>query len=112
MNEFYEQMVLSLKTFKDDKVDYEDLLDETQQEITKSTRVIKREVIDMADMIDRQSALMLSQDEQIKNQARIIDRQQEDISVIRTILENKFGKAGELDDLNHMTLEADINKHD
>lgn len=60
MNEFYEQMVLSLKTFKDDKVDYEDLLDETQQEITKSTRVIKREVIDMADMIDRQSALMLS----------------------------------------------------
>lgn len=91
MNEVHFALYDSLQTFKDDRDSYEELLDESSVEVTNSTRVIKKEVIEMADMIDKQSALMLSQDKKIDKQSEFLKKGSEDISVIMKLLENNLG---------------------
>ena len=59
MNKSYREMKQSLEVFFEDKVGYEALLDETQCELLNSGRIVKREVIDMSDMMDKMCGVML-----------------------------------------------------
>ena len=59
MNKAYREMKQSLGVFFEDKSGYEALLDETQCELLNSGRIVKREVIDMSDMMDKMCGVML-----------------------------------------------------
>ena len=59
MNKMYRELKQSLNTFFEDKSSYEALLDETAVELLNTSRIVKREVIDMSDMIDKMCGVML-----------------------------------------------------
>ena len=59
MNNAYRNLEESLAEFSDDKQAYIELLPEHELEMLQSSRVVKKEVIDMSDMVDRMSLIML-----------------------------------------------------
>ena len=65
MNDMYTSMKESLSIFSEDKCNYESLLDETHHEMLNTSRIVKREVIDMSDMIDKICGVLLKQDAKI-----------------------------------------------
>lgn len=69
MNKAYRNLEESLAEFSDDKQEYVELLPEHELEMLNSSRVVKKEVIDMSDMVDRMSLIMLKQNAAINKQA-------------------------------------------
>ena len=69
MNELYVQLCDKLKTFYASKEEFEKLVSEAQQDILNAQRVTKKEVLDMSDLMDQMSKMMMQQSDQIKNQA-------------------------------------------
>lgn len=69
MNEEFVDLCDRLNEFHDDRDHFESLVNETQMDILNLNRVVKKEVIDMSDLMDKMSKMMLQQAEQIKNQA-------------------------------------------
>ena len=67
MNDMFDKMKESLILFKEDKNNYEQMQDETQVEMLNTSRIVKREVIDMSDMIDKICNVLLQQDAKIKS---------------------------------------------
>lgn len=59
MNKLYRIMEDSLAEFSNDQQEYNQLLPEHEAEMLNSSRVVKKEVIDMSDMVDRMSLIML-----------------------------------------------------
>lgn len=69
MNKAYRNLENSLSEFESDKQEYMELLPEHELEMLNSSRVVKKEVIDMSDMVDRMSLIMLNQNKAINKQA-------------------------------------------
>ena len=61
MNAIYIKLQESLKDFIVDKKQYDVLLDENATEMLNSNRVIKKEVIDMSDLVEKLSQIVLTQ---------------------------------------------------
>lgn len=59
MNKSYRQLEDSLAQFSEDQQEYISLLPEHEVEMLNSSRVVKKEVVDMSDMMDRMSLIML-----------------------------------------------------
>ena len=55
MNHIFTELQDSLKIFFVDKGDYDMLLDENEVEMLHSNRVIKKEVVDMSDLMEKMS---------------------------------------------------------
>ena len=68
MNEVFIKLQESLKVFISDKEQYDKLLDENEVEMLNSNRVIKKEVIDMSDLVEKISSIILSQNQKIDQQ--------------------------------------------
>lgn len=83
MNKAYNDMTASLAEFADDSKDYHDELPESQAELLNASRVVKYEVINTADMMDKMSLIMLKQGQQIQQQS-------EDLRSLRNLI-NKDG---------------------
>ena len=75
MNDMYNGLKDSLSNFKEDKLNYDTLQDENQVEMLNTSRIVKREVIDMSDMVDKICGILLKQDAKIKNQNNMIREQ-------------------------------------
>lgn len=58
MNSVYEQLLDELEEFQRDKDDFHVIGDFKEQEILMSNRLIKKEVIDMADMVESLHAII------------------------------------------------------
>ena len=65
MNKFYIKMIDQLELFRIDKQDFEDLHNYKELEILMTNRLIKKEVIDMADRLEEMS-------EVINNQSKLL----------------------------------------
>ena len=74
MNELYVQLCDKLKTFYASKEEFEKLVSEAQQDILNAQRVTKKEVLDMSDLMDQMSKMMMQQSSQIKNQATQLNK--------------------------------------
>ena len=61
MSRHYVRMVEQLEYFKYDKQDFEDLHDYKEAEILMTNRFIKKEVIDMADLLEEMSEIIINQ---------------------------------------------------
>ena len=61
MSRNYVKMVEQLEYFKYDKQDFEDLHDYKEAEILMTNRFIKKEVIDMADLMEEMSEIIIAQ---------------------------------------------------
>ena len=68
MNEIFIKLQESLTDFTVDKEQYDKLLDENEVEMLNSNRVIKKEVIDMSDLVEKISTIVLSQNQKIDEQ--------------------------------------------
>ena len=79
MNDAYIEMQKSLDDFNEDRIQYQSTLDEKEEEQINSVRVIKKEVIDLADMMDKMSGIMIQNNKNIDESGKVIDE-------IRTIL--------------------------
>ena len=78
MNEYWIYFQDSLIEFKIDKDNYESTLDENDVEQLNTIRVIKKEVIDMADIMDKMSGIIISQNKKLK-------QQNQDLKVIKQL---------------------------
>ena len=65
MNEVYMEMQEAIGEFNSDRNQYGETLDENEIESIMSVRLIKKEVIDMADLCDKMSGIILSNDKHI-----------------------------------------------
>lgn len=63
----------SLQTFNEDRTQYQSTLDEKEEEQINSVRVIKKEVIDLADMMDKMSGIMIQNNKNIDESGEMID---------------------------------------
>jgi hypothetical protein len=61
MNDAYTEMQEILSVFSGHRSDYENTLDETAAEQLNSLRVIKKEVLDLADLVDKMSGIVIHQ---------------------------------------------------
>ena len=52
MNQYFGQLVENLWDFKYNKLDFDELKDEKQNEIGRMVKIVKKEVIDIADKVD------------------------------------------------------------
>ena len=68
MNKEYSKLYDDLKLFQQDHEDFDELLDFTESRILNFSRVVKKEVIDMSDLMEKMALIMLNQGEQIKAQ--------------------------------------------
>ena len=68
MNEIFIKLQESLTDFTVDKEQYDKLLDENEVEMLNSNRVIKKEVIDMSDLVEKISTIVLTQNQKIDEQ--------------------------------------------
>ena len=68
MNEYYQIFQNTLIDFKVDRANFETTQDENEVEQLDSIRVIKKEVIDMADIMDKMSGIIISQNKKLKEQ--------------------------------------------
>ena len=59
MNKLFAEMLQSLDEFKFDKLHFDDLTDVKSHEVLMSNRLIKNEVVDMADVIEQMSDIVL-----------------------------------------------------
>ena len=59
MNDAYIDLQGSLQDFNEDRIQYQSTLDEKEEEQINSVRVIKKEVIDLADMMDKMSGILI-----------------------------------------------------
>jgi hypothetical protein len=82
MNLVYIEMQDSIDEFNKDRNLYGSTLDENEIEQVNSVRLIKREVIDMADLCDKMSGIILSNDKHI-------DEAGETIKDIKNMLQGK-----------------------
>jgi len=60
MNDIFHEMKHSLDAFYVDKCEYDCLLDENEQELLNANRVIKKEVVDMSDLMEKMSKIILT----------------------------------------------------
>lgn len=74
MNDFYVQLCYTLKVFDAAKKSFEELVTEDAKEILNCHRVSKKEVLDMSDLLDKMSILMLKQNAQIKDQSEQLNK--------------------------------------
>ena len=82
MNEYWIYFQDSLIEFKIDKDNYESTLDENDVEQLNTIRVIKKEVIDMADIMDKMSGIIISQNKKLK-------QQNQDLKVIKQLAQGQ-----------------------
>ena len=68
MNEIFIKLQESLTDFTVDKEQYDKLLDENEVDMLNSNRVIKKEVIDMSDLVEKISTIVLTQNQKIDEQ--------------------------------------------
>ena len=73
MNEAYIEMQKSLQDFNEDRILYQSTLDEKEEEQINSVRVIKKEVIDLADMMDKMSGILIQNNKSIDDSGTMID---------------------------------------
>lgn len=73
MNEAYIELQQSLQDFNGDRIDYQSTLDEKEEEQINSVRVIKKEVIDLADMMDKMSGILIQNNKNIDESGSMID---------------------------------------
>ena len=73
MNEAYIEMQVSLQDFNEDRIEYQSTLDEKEEEQINSVRIIKKEVIDMADMMDKMSGILIQNNKNIDASGKMID---------------------------------------
>jgi len=60
MNEEFSKMQDALGDFSSDRMEYAATLDENQVEQLNSLRMIKKEVLDLADLVDKMSGIAIS----------------------------------------------------
>ena len=81
MNEKFISLQESLETFKEEKDEYDKLLDENEVEMLHSNRVIKKEVVDMSDLVEKLGKIILTQNQKIHSQGS-------ELSEIKSILKD------------------------
>lgn len=62
MNIVNQDMINALEQFLSDKGEYEALLDQTSLELVHSSRIVKKEIIDMSDTMDKMCGIILNQE--------------------------------------------------
>ena len=72
MNDVYKEMQESIEEFNKDRNEYGSTLDENEVESIQSVRLIKKEVIDLADLTDKLSGIILSNDKHIDESSATI----------------------------------------
>lgn len=82
---------MSLQDFNEHRIQYQSTLDEKEEEQINSVRVIKKEVIDLADMMDKMTGILIQNNKNIDESGKVIDD-------IRTILhgQNDDGEKSEI----------------
>jgi hypothetical protein len=82
---------VSLQDFNEHRIQYQSTLDEKEEEQINSVRVIKKEVIDLADMMDKMTGILIQNNKNIDESGKVIDD-------IRTILhgQNDDGEKSEI----------------
>jgi hypothetical protein len=60
MNEEFSKMQEALEAFHSDRMEYAATLGENQVEQLNSLRMIKKEVLDLADLVDKMSGIAIS----------------------------------------------------
>lgn len=60
MNDIYITLQESLQDFIEDKGEYDKLLDENEVEMLHSNRIIKKEVIDISDVVEKLTQIVLT----------------------------------------------------
>jgi len=73
MNKAYIELQESLQDFNEDRIAYQSTLDEKEEEQINSVRVIKKEVIDLADMMDKMSGILIQNNKNIDESGNIIN---------------------------------------
>ena len=73
MNAAYIELQDSLVDFKEDREAYQSTLDENEVEQINSVRVIKKEVIDLADMMDKMSGILIQNNRNIDESGNMIE---------------------------------------
>jgi len=66
MNEEFSNLQEALGAFNSDRMEYAATLDENQVEQLNSLRMIKKEVLDLADLVDKMSGIAISQHNKIE----------------------------------------------
>lgn len=65
MNDVYHEMKAALEEFMGDKAEFDCLLDDNENELLNANRVIKKEVVDMSDLMEKMSKIILTQNQKI-----------------------------------------------
>lgn len=73
MNDAYIELQDKLADFTVDRIEYQSTLDENEVEQINSVRVIKKEVIDMADMMDKMSGILIQNNKNIDESGQMIE---------------------------------------
>ena len=66
MNKEYSKLYDDLKAFQTDNEKFDFLLDFTENRILNFSQVVKKEVIDMSDLVEKMAMIMLNQGKQIE----------------------------------------------
>ena len=66
MNKEYSKLYDNLKAFQTDNEKFDVLLDFTENRILNFSQIVKKEVIDMSDLVEKMAMIMLNQGKQIE----------------------------------------------